>query len=233
MAHQSSHWRGTHHAEGLHAECRRRLHEHPVTYHSVRRPAWLCAHVVPVPERRFRLRTEFARVSESHGYRGPGVVPDDRRIGICHTGRDGYRHNAFMTYSALTSLTKVVGSHNIKIGWDFRLLRVNDHESSSGSGNFSFGTNFTQGPNPSTASSTAGNGLASLLLGTDRKSVVENFKDDAAQSYYFAWFVQDDWRVSRKLTLNLGLRYDLDTPRTDRYNRMNYFDRTVVYRGRS
>jgi outer membrane receptor protein involved in Fe transport len=155
------------------------------------------------------------------------LFPTIAASGYATLGATDNRHNAFMTYSALTSLTKVVGSHNIKIGWDFRLLRVNDHESSSGSGNFSFGTNFTQGPNPSTASSTAGNGLASLLLGTGTGSLTQNFKDDAAQSYYFAWFVQDDWRVSRKLTLNLGLRYDLDTPRTDRYNRMNYFDRTV------
>jgi len=37
-------------------------------------------------------------------------------------------------------------------------------------------------------------------------------------------YLQDDWRVTKKLTLNLGLRYDLDTPRTERYDRMNYFD---------
>src|SRR5581483_2871115 len=53
---------------------------------------------------------------------------------------------------------------------------------------------------------------------------IQNFKDDASQSYYFAEYIQDDWRVTKKLTLNLGLRYDLDTPRTERYNRINYFD---------
>ena len=44
------------------------------------------------------------------------------------------------------------------------------------------------------------------------------------QSYQFALYLQDNWRVNDKLTLNLGLRYDLDTPRTERYNRMSYVD---------
>ena len=49
-------------------------------------------------------------------------------------------------------------------------------------------------------------------------------KDDATQSRYYGAFFQDDWKVTRKLTLNLGLRYDLDIPRTERYNRMEVFD---------
>jgi hypothetical protein len=55
-----------------------------------------------------------------------------------------------------------------------------------------------------------------------------NSKDVATQSKYYAGYVQDDWKASRKLTVNLGVRYDLDIPRTERYNRMETFDPTIA-----
>ena len=147
--------------------------------------------------------------------------------GYSTLGNQDNRRNAFMTYTALASITKVSGPHTIKAGWEGRIIRVNNHEYRDTSGNYSFGAGFTQGPNPSAASSTAGNGFASLLLGTGSGDLIQNFKDVAAQSFYHAFYVQDDWRATRRLTLNLGLRYDLDTPRRDRYDRMNYFDPSI------
>jgi hypothetical protein len=158
---------------------------------------------------------------------GTALFPVFSAAGYVGLGNNGNRHNAFMTYSLLSSLTLVRGQHTIKFGFDGRLIRVNDHESADSSGNFTFGTNFTQGPNPNAASANTGNGLASMLLGTGTGDLIQAYKDDASQSYYFAEYAQDDWRVSNKLTLNLGLRYDLDTPRTERFNRMNYFDQNV------
>ena len=144
--------------------------------------------------------------------------------GYTTLGNEGNRHNAFMNYSLLGSLTMVRGPHTIKFGFDGRLLRVNDHESNDSSGLFQFSQGFTQGPDPQTASANAGNAIASMLVGTGTGDLIQNFKDDASQSYYTAEYLQDDWRVTRNLTLNLGVRYDLDTPRTERFNRMNYFD---------
>ncbi len=147
--------------------------------------------------------------------------------GYVTLGNNGNRHNAFMTYSLESSLTQILGPHTIKFGLDGRLIRVNDNEAADSSGNFTFGTSFTQGPNPNAASANTGNGLASLLLGTGTGDLIQNYKNDASQSYYLAEFLEDDWRVTPKLTLNLGLRYDLDTPRTERYNRTNYFNPTI------
>ncbi len=155
------------------------------------------------------------------------IFPLVTTTGYTNLGNQDNRRNAFMTYTSLASLTKIRGPHTMKIGWEGRLIRVNNHEYRDTSGNYGFGTNFTQGPNPNAASSTAGNAFASLLLGTGSGDLIQNFKDVASQSFYHAFYFQDDWRVSRKLTLNLGVRYDLDTPRTDRYDRMNYFDPTV------
>jgi hypothetical protein len=105
------------------------------------------------------------------------------------------------------------------------MLRVNVWEARS-AGTFNFRANETQGPNPNTASSTAGYGFASLLLGFGQPNdvLIQNWKNVAANSFYWAFYAQDDWRISSKLTLNLGLRYDIDVPRTERFNRMNFFD---------
>lgn len=155
---------------------------------------------------------------------GTALFPVFSPNGYVGLGNNGNRHNAFMTYSLLSSLTLVRGAHTFKIGFDGRIIRVNDHESADSSGNFTFGTNWTQGPDPNAASANTGNGLSSMLLGTGTGDLIQAFKDDASQSYYLAEYLQDDWRVTSKLTFNLGLRYDLDTPRTERYNRMNYFN---------
>jgi hypothetical protein len=159
---------------------------------------------------------------------GTPTFPVFSPAGYTGLGNNGNRHNAFMTYSLLSSLTMIRGQHTFKIGFDGRLIRVNDHESADASGNFSFGTNFSQGPDPNAASANTGNGIASLLLGTGTGDLIQAYKNDASQSYYFAEYLQDDWRVNHKLTLNLGFRYDLDTPRTERFNRMNYFDPTAL-----
>ena len=80
-------------------------------------------------------------------------------------GGNDHRYNAFMSYTAAASLTKVRGNHAMKAGFEGRMLRVNVWEARS-AGTFNFRINETQGPNPNTASSTAGFGFASFLLGT-------------------------------------------------------------------
>ena len=145
--------------------------------------------------------------------------------GMVTLGGNDHRYNAFMSYTAAASLTKMRGSHALKVGFEGRMLRVNVWEARS-AGTFNFRANETQGPNPNTASSTAGLGFASFLLGTGQPNdvLIQNWKNVAANSFYWAGYFQDDWRATSRLTLNLGVRYDIDVPRTERFNRMNYFD---------
>ncbi|HZO56701.1 MAG TPA: TonB-dependent receptor [Bryobacteraceae bacterium] len=153
------------------------------------------------------------------------MFPRTTASGYTNLGNTDNRYNAFMTYTFASSVTKLKGAHTLKAGYDGRLIQVNNKESRSTSGDFAFTAGMTQGPNPNTAAANRGNSIASLLLGTGNSgSLIQAFKDAAAQSWYTALYFQDDWRVTNKLTLNLGLRYDLDTPRTERFNRMNYFD---------
>jgi len=154
----------------------------------------------------------------------PGISPS----GYVSLGGNDHRRSGFNTGTLLTSLSQTKGAHTIKYGFEGRLIRVNVWEARS-SASFSFSQSFTQGPNPTTASSTAGNGMASLLLGAGSSgNLYQAWKNVAAQSFYYAGYFQDDWRATRKLTVNLGLRYDYDQPRTERYNRFNWFDPFVA-----
>ncbi|HWD00557.1 MAG TPA: TonB-dependent receptor, partial [Candidatus Sulfopaludibacter sp.] len=157
----------------------------------------------------------------------PGIAPANYyTLGGAAAGDT--RDPGFESHLLGVSNTHILGSHTLRIGVEGRLMRVNDTESGSSTGNFSFSNAITQGPNPNAATSTAGNSIASLLLGVGSGSMTISSKDVATQSTYYAAYLQDDWKVSRKLTLNLGVRYDLDIPRTERYNRMETFDPTVA-----
>ncbi|MDX2039891.1 MAG: TonB-dependent receptor [Acidobacteriota bacterium] len=145
--------------------------------------------------------------------------------GMTGLGGNDHRFNAFMSYPFVNTVTKTIGNHNWKFGGEIRMIRVNVWEARN-AGTFGFNAGMTQGPNPNTASSSAGLGFASFLLGTGStgNTLIQGWKNVAAQSFYYAGYAQDDWRVNNKLTLNLGIRYDYDSPRTERYNRMNFFD---------
>ena len=153
------------------------------------------------------------------------MFPRFAASGYVNLGGNDHRWNAFMTYSALGNLTKMIGNHTLKFGYEGMMIRVNVWEARA-AGTFGFSPGFTQGPDPTRASSTAGNSMASLLLGTGTSgnTLIRNWKNVASQSFYHSWYLQDDWRVTNKLSLNLGLRYEFDLPRTERYDRMNWFE---------
>lgn len=139
------------------------------------------------------------------------------------------RHSTLNSFPLVVTASRTLRHHFLKAGFDGRMVRANIRETRTPDGTFPFSAAMTQGPNPLKASSTAGNAVASLLLGAGNGSelMYRGFKVQADQSYYFAWYLQDDWKVNSKLTLNIGVRYDFDTPKTERYNRLNWFDPDV------
>src|SRR5215472_14286180 len=121
--------------------------------------------------------------------------------------------------------TKVTSRHSIKFGADLRLYRNNTTQQQRPTGQFTFSKNFTQGPNPLSPQSASGDAFASLLFGTPSGGgTIKNYRATSTQSTYYALYIADDWKLTRKLTLNIGLRYDLNIPSFERYNRANYFD---------
>jgi hypothetical protein len=121
-------------------------------------------------------------------------------------------------YSLTGSVTKISGSHTIKFGADLR--RIHFIQQNTGNIlNFTAPTSYTQRIF-NAAEATAGDGYASFLLGIVTGEANYNLFPFYRQ-WYLSPFFQDDWKVSRRLTLNLGLRWDYNGPPDEKYNRIN------------
>lgn len=133
-------------------------------------------------------------------------------IGHSRDTLDNYSH----TWSVGETLTKVMSSHSLKFGAELRLL-LNNLSPQYASANLQFSDGFTRG-NPLVSSSSYGDGFASFLLGYPSSVSSAYANQPARGQHYYTLFVQDDWRVTKKVTLNLGLRWDYESPMTDRFN---------------
>lgn len=134
--------------------------------------------------------------------------------------------NVSMNYSLAGSVTKVMNRHTFKAGVEARRLAVNFSQFGSPSGSFSFDSDWTRRQVGETRPD-KGQSYASFLLGLPERARINHDPAGATASYYYGLYLQDDWRVSNKLTVNLGLRYDVDVPRTERFDRLSFFDPDV------
>ena len=113
------------------------------------------------------------------------------------------------------------GNHSLRLGAEGRVIQWNSNAYGFVSPSFTFNTNWTRGPLDNSPAAPVGQGLASFLLGLPTIGQIDRNASLAQESKYLAAFVQDDWKVSRRLTVNLGLRYEIEIPTTERYNRAN------------
>jgi carboxypeptidase family protein/TonB-dependent receptor-like protein len=130
-------------------------------------------------------------------------------------------------------LTKIHGNHELKFGFEGRIHQQNYIQTNAPLGIFSFNAlGSSQCPIPD-ITQCGGDSMASFMMGqistgAPYGSTYEIQFQPATQSFQYAGYVQDNWKVNPRLTLNLGLRYDVNTPRTERYNRMNWFNPDAV-----
>jgi len=139
-------------------------------------------------------------------------------------GGQSYLNNGNDTHTLIVSVTKIVGRHNLKWGSDNRLRRINFFNVGGAGASYNFTRVFTRGPDPLRFYADAGNAMASLLLGYPASGSVPIVAGVSLQNFYFSGYLQDDIRSTNRLTMNVGLRYETESPYTERRNQINWFD---------
>jgi hypothetical protein len=172
-----------------------------------------------------------AYVSETAGPQGqifPRLNLSDGFSGLGPNGFNAFSQNPF-AHDITGSLVKIAGSHSIKFGAEFRKIYSNFYQFGLPTGQFNLDRTWTQDVAQTTEDGTGtGNPFAGFLLGLANNGDTDHTPTAASSSGYFALFIQDDWKVTKRLTVNLGLRWDVEIPKTERSNKLSYWDPTVA-----
>jgi hypothetical protein len=179
----------------------------------------------------------FPEYLNSNGFMGvPAIFIDQNSYytaGYTNIGGDPYgNYKQGQDTGQLTfAVDKVFGNHDMKIGFEGRLHQMNYIQTNAPNGIFSFDRSGSSAC-PYAFAQCGGDGMASFMMGQlsqgNNGTYYEIQDQPATEDHQYAWYVQENWKVTKQLTLNLGLRYDVSLPRTDRFNRQNWFDPDVV-----
>ncbi|MGH9723190.1 MAG: TonB-dependent receptor domain-containing protein, partial [Bryobacteraceae bacterium] len=139
--------------------------------------------------------------------------------GIQTIGRPGDAEDFSDVHTLQTSMTRIGSRHALKYGFESRVYRDVGNSAGNASGSFSFNDARTRGPDP-VRNVVSGHPVASFLLGTPNSGSVDKNVATAFQNVFSGAYVQDDFRVSSRLMVNMGFRWEYGGPRTERFNHM-------------
>ena len=161
---------------------------------------------------------------DPRGIKFPYVTTD----GTTNMGNISYNFRYDDTHDVAANFTRVIRSHTMRFGTGYRVYRENSFDLGQASGNFTFTSGgYVAGPLDNSPGAPNGQGFAALLLGLPNSGSIDVNGNSAQQSQIWSAYFQDDWKLTSKLTVNLGLRYELELPTTERYNRaVSRFDST-------
>jgi len=158
----------------------------------------------------------------------PGGFPSVTLNGYSSIGHGAHVITLFEGHTVNATMTKFMGKHSMKYGVDYR--RLSGYSEAPNNGTFGFTQAFTQGPNANTASGAAGDAFASFLLGYPATGDVNVATPGKYYTDYYSAFAQDDYRITSKLTLNYGLRYEYEPGIAARDDRFTVgFDRDAPF----
>ncbi len=157
----------------------------------------------------------------------PSPAPASPRVNVTGFSALGNSSNGgtYQTvYDFSNTVTVIKGKHTLKIGGNYRRFQFNRPSQAGEPGTLGFTGVFSNQPGVANT----GSAIADLLLGAAASGSVTITPTFGFRSWYGAAFIQDDIKVTSTLTLNLGLRYDLETPFSEVANRMSIFDPTAT-----
>jgi hypothetical protein len=131
-------------------------------------------------------------------------------------GYNGTQNVNYWSKNASASVNKTLGRHNLAMGFDFRTLNAGGASYGAPSGSFTFNGVFTQ--QYPTAKNNTGADWADFLLGYPSSGSVQTTTPLYYSAHYYGGYIQDDIRLTNKLTLNLGIRYEFETGVSERNN---------------
>jgi len=127
------------------------------------------------------------------------------------------------TWHVQYHVTAMRNRHKIKLGTELQLLRVNTWTAGT-PGTYFFDRQYTQGPDPLVRGSAVGHGYASFLLGIPVSGYLQIAPQLMLKKEFYGFYFQDDVKLTNRLTLNLGMRYEYTTPFVEKWGRIGYFD---------
>ena len=150
----------------------------------------------------------------------------------------GFARQGQETHHLIGTLSSVKGTHELKFGAEGRMHRLNYTQPNyAPGGTFYFDQTGTANydpacdPNNQQCLPLGGDGMASLLIGAQPNDCCGQYEipnSVATQNFEFGGFTQDNWKTNSKLTLNIGLRYEVVLPRTERHNELNWLDPNAI-----
>ncbi len=197
------------------------------------------------PRNVLNMRVNFTRMFEDHSSPSAGFDPTEYGFPAYLGGRSQYTQLPTLTFATTQtniqtvgfgsnanvlpsqslqgfgSLSMVRGAHNIKVGGDLRQYRLNYRAYGNSAGTFSFnGNSWVRQASNSSSTVTMGQDFAQFLLGLPVSGSYDLNASAMYYAYYGALFVHDDWRISRTLSVNLGVRFDHDFPYHEKWGRV-------------